>query len=382
MPANLSQEAKGKWTKVTQAKKPKDKLAALNEFLSAIPKHKGNERLRMQIKRKISDLKEELETKKHHTGKSVKRHVIERTGAAQVVMLGLTNAGKSSLMQQLTNARPAIGDYSYTTTEPVPGIMHYEDIAFQLIELPAFRFTEQGQRAAGILNGTDGLVILLDRANDIEEQLKYIAAELENIGITFTPPQSSVEIDPTGKGGAIIQLTGKLLDCTHEDVKRLLLQYGLKNVKIRLKGSVKFDDIEEAILESKKAYKPAIILINKSDLSVNYHQAVVKKVAPGVPLLEVSSKTGTGLKEVPQLLFKRLGIVRVYTKEPGVRANSDHPFTLRKDAKVSDLAKMIHTELLERFKYAKVWGASSRYPGERVGLTHELADKDIVEIHT
>ncbi len=382
MPANLSQEAKGKWNRVIQAKKPKEKLEALKGFLSAIPKHKGNERLRMQVKRKIAALKEETEIKKGHKTSGGKRKLIERSGAAQVALLGLTNVGKSSLMACLTNTKPTIMDYEYTTKTPFPGIMLYQDIQLQLIEIPALLFAEPKYYDIDQIMGADGLIILIDGTNDIKKQLVLILAKLDEMGISVFPPKASIEIDYNVKGGIVIQLYGKLLDCANEDIKKLLLQYGQKNAKIVLKGNIKFDDIEEAVLESKKIYKPSLILLNKSDLPRYYNIKTLNDITPNVPRMEISCENKLGLGEIPKTLIDQLGIIRVYTKEPGKKERSSPPFTLKRGAKISDLAKLIHSKLLDDFKYAKIWGPSSRYPGERVGLNHELADKDVVEIRT
>ena len=140
MPANLTEEAKTKWLQASQTRDPKEKLRLLQEFHSSIPKHKGNEKLRMQIKRKISTLKLEIEEKKSKKSRS-HSFKIEKTSAAIIALLGFPNSGKSTLLQFLTAANPIISDIPFTTQQPIIGSLQYEDIQFQLVELPSIPLT-------------------------------------------------------------------------------------------------------------------------------------------------------------------------------------------------------------------------------------------------
>ncbi|MCJ7768226.1 50S ribosome-binding GTPase, partial [Candidatus Bathyarchaeota archaeon] len=129
MPTNLPPEAKNKWEEVEATKNPREKLRLLEEFLSLVPRHKGTAKLCMNVKKKIKDLKKEMEEKKRkRAARSGPKIFIEKEGAAQIVLLGLTKSGKSSLLTALTNAKVEISSSPYTTREPVPGIMNYQDI--------------------------------------------------------------------------------------------------------------------------------------------------------------------------------------------------------------------------------------------------------------
>jgi hypothetical protein len=89
-----------------------------------------------------------------------------------------------------------------------------------------------------------------------------------------------------------------------------------------------------------------------------------------------------GLDELGRALFEILGVIRIYTKEPGMRVHSDHPFALRRGATVNDLAKNIHKEFVVNFLFAMVWAKRLRFSPKKVGLGFVLEDGDIVEIHT
>lgn len=388
MPANLPPEAKEKWLKVMEAKSLEEKIKALEEFISAVPKHKGTENLLYWARRRLRELREEQEErrKRRASGKGP-AFFIEKEGAAQIVLLGLTNVGKSLLLRRLTNANVEVADYPYTTRRPVPGMLQFEDIQFQLIEAPALMpgaadGVAWGTKVLGLARNADGIIIVLDAANKPLHQLKIILEELRKAHIHVIKPRGRVVIEK-GRGGSSIRvaLSGRLIDCTVNDIMNLLKSYRIYNALVKVYGEVTIDDVEKAIFGN-IAYKPTIILVNKMDLVERKIYEKIREVVPEtIPVLPVSAKTSEGLRVIGKTLFDVLEIIRVYTKQPNHEKPSEHPLILRRGATVYDVAKAIHSSFVENFKYAKIWGPSAKYPGERVGLDHEVMDKDIVEIH-
>ena len=388
MPANLPPEAKEKWLKVMEAKSLEEKIKALEEFISAVPKHKGTENLLYWARRRLRELREEQEErrKRKASGKGP-AFFIEKEGAAQIVLLGLTNVGKSLLLRRLTNANVEVADYPYTTRRPVPGMLQFEDIQFQLIEAPALMpgaadGVAWGTKVLGLARNADGIIIVLDAANKPLHQLRIILEELRKAHIHVIKPRGRVVIEK-GRGGSSIRvaLSGRLLDCTVNDIMNLLKSYRIYNALVKVYGEVTIDDVEKAIFGN-IAYKPTIILVNKMDLVERKIYEKIREVVPEtIPVLPVSAKTSEGLRVIGKTLFDVLEIIRVYTKQPNHEKPSEHPLILRRGATVYDVAKAIHSSFVENFKYAKIWGPSAKYPGERVGLDHEVMDKDIVEIH-
>ncbi|HIQ02890.1 MAG TPA: TGS domain-containing protein [Desulfurococcales archaeon] len=391
MVTNLPAEAKAKWVKVMEAKTPEEKLKALMEFLSAIPKHKGTENLVRQVRRQIAILRREIEEKKRTKRRGGgPKFFVEKEGAAQIVILGLTNSGKSTLISTLTNAKPVISDIPYTTQTPVVGMMPYEDIQFQLVEAPALiegasEGVAWGLKTIGLARNADAILILLDASNNPISQLKVILRELSNARILITKPKGRVEIERRSSGGIQIAIMGKLVNATLDDVRLLLHSYRIYHALVKIYGEVSLSDIEDAIYEN-AVYKPAVIVLNKIDLiDKNSIKALINRirgiVGTDIPVIAVSAIKGIGLKELGKILFEITGIIRVYTKQPNDDKPSDRPLILRKGATVLDAAKAIHSALYKRFKYARVWGPSAKYPGERVGGDHILMDRDILEIH-
>jgi ribosome-interacting GTPase 1 len=390
MPTNLPAEAKRKWAEVSAARNPREKIQLMQEFLSLVPKHKGTAKLCAQVKKQMAVLRREIEEKKHRrAGRGGPKFFIEKEGAAQIALLGLTNSGKSSLLRAVTNAKVEVSPAPYTTREPVPGIMNYEDIQFQIIEAPALMEGSADGKAWGLqtlalARNADGLILIIDLSQNPTSQLSTILGELEKARISVFKPRGRVEIEKKHMGvGLRIIVVGKLVDCTLKDVEELLKSYRVTDAIVKISGEVALDDVEDAVFES-TVYKPTIIIANKVDVedAENNLKLLESQIGGKLPLLAVSCEKRYGLEKLGEILFKALDIIRVYTKEPDERTRSEKPFILRKGATVYDLAKNIHSDFSERFSFAKVWSKRLVFSPQKVGATFTLEDGDVVEIHT
>jgi ribosome-interacting GTPase 1 len=388
LPANLTAEAKAKWNKAQQARTAKEKIQALQEFLSAIPKHKGNERLRAQTKRKIALLRAEIQIKhKRGSGRASER-TIQKAGAAQIAIIGLTKVGRSSLLAAVTAAKPAVASYPYTTKDSVPGMMRFEDLQFQLVELPALvpegdgRYIFQ-EGSADLVRNCDGLIVMVDLGAEPLEQLEMILAELARSQVSTAKLESNVSIVKTRSGGVQLLTAGRLVGCTRDQVVSLLSSYGITNAVVRTMGDITLDRMEDVLFEINLTYKPTVVMANKADLpnAAENSRRLLEKMNPRMQVLVASCLTRAGLSDLGSTLFRALDIVRVYTKEPNALSPSPDPFVVKRGTTVGELSRLIHIAMFRRFKYARVWGKSASYPGERVGIDHALSDGDAVEIH-
>lgn len=390
MPANLPAEAKRKWAEVSASRNLGIKLQLMQEFLSLVPKHKGTAKLCAQVKKQMAVLRREIEEEKRRkVGKGGLKFFIEKEGAAQIVILGLTNVGKSSFLTNVTNAKVEVSSSSYTTKEPVPGMFLYEDVQFQIVEAPALMEGAADGKAWGLqtlalARNADGLILMVDLTQDPCEQLSIVLGELEKTRISVGKPKMRVDIERKFMGAGLrIIIFGRLLDCTFKDVEELLRSYGLTDAIVKIFGEATLDEVEDAILEN-TAYKPAIIVANKID--ANGAEANLKLLKEYLsvqyPIIAVSCKTGRGLNEVGKALFNALDLIRVYTKEPSVKNPSHKPFVLKRGATIYDLARNIHSDFMENFAYAKVWAKRLVFSPQKVGAAFTLEDGDVVEIHT
>ena len=392
MPTNLPPEAKDRWAKVEATNDPKLKLKAYEDFLAAVPQHKGTMKLRGQIKKKMAIIRRDLDDKKKKgTGKSSggPKIYVEKDGAAQIAVLGMTNVGKSSLLASLTNAKVEVSPVPYTSHEPVPSIMNYKDIRFQLVEAPAMIEGSAdgklfGMATIGSARSADGVILMIDLSVDPIMQLDLLLEELEKSRVMLSKPKGHIDIDRKHSIMTLrIILVGKLIDCTMKDVENLLRSYKINDAIVKISGEVTLDEVEDAIFES-TIYKPALIIANKLDCPGA--QANLKllqsRVANKNPIIAISAEKKIGLDQVGEALFKTMDIIRIYTKEPGSKLPSTNPFTLKKGATIQELAKNIHGDFLKNFAFARVWAKRLPFSPQKAGLTFVLDDGDIVEMHT
>ncbi len=389
MPANLPPDARKKWAEVEGTRNPKDRIQRMEEFLSLVPKHKGTLKLRGQVKKQMSVLRKELEEKKRKkAGRTGPKLFIQKEGAAQVALVGLTGAGKSSLLTALTNAKVEVSPNPYTTKVPVPGILIFEDLQFQIIETPAIMDGSADGRAWGSVTlasarNADGLILMVDLSQDAVTQLSLVLSELEKARILTSRPRGRVEIERKFMGAGLrIILVGVLVDCSMRDVEHLLKSYRIADAVVKISGEVTLDDVEDSVFES-TIYKPAVVVANKVDLKGS--KEALKRLEAylnnRLPIVGISCEKRIGLANIGPTLFESLAIIRIYTKEPNRREYSKNPFILKKGATVYDLAKDIHSDFKRRFGFAKVWSDRLVFSPQKVGPTFALADGDIVEIH-
>lgn len=387
MPTNLPPQCKTLERKYLEAETLPEKIKALEEYHASIPKHKGTERLRAQIKRKLSKLRLELEERKRRRATvslASGRYSIKKEGAAQVVILGPTNSGKSSLLRALTNASPEISGHPFTTTEPIPGMATFEDIQIQLVEAPALHEGAGegkgwGVRTLSLARNADGLILIVDlSAGDPCAQLRMMLDALDGARIRVEESGARVEVERRDGGGIQLICHGRFLGEVDE-IRRFLTENGIANAVVRIWGEADLDEVALSLV-SGMTYKPAIVIANKIDFdgAETELEALRRGFGDMFEVIGASAETGAGLEEILGHIFEALNIVRIYTKRPGQRP-SRRPLIMRGETTVEDVAKAVHSQFFRDFKYARVWG-SSRYPGERVGLRYLLKDGDTVEI--
>jgi uncharacterized protein len=341
MPANLTPEYKAVEAVFRKARDPRERLEHLREMLRVIPKHKGTDHLQGDIKRRIKELSEELERPKKSGARGGPPLVIQPQGAAQIALLGPPNTGKSSLHARLTGSGAQAAPYPFTTQYPEPGMMPYEDIHFQLVDLPAISPEHPVPWLAGTLQTADGCLLVVDLGDPAcVEKIEVLHALMREKRVILTD-----RWEPTGEPA---------------------------------REAAEVDEDPFAL------WLPAMLLANRADLLADVStelRAFLELTGIRYPAFAVSATTGWNLGEIGSALFRQLGIVRVYTKVPGRPPDRNRPFTLRRGQTVDDVAWFVHKDVARSLKYARVWGKSG-FDGQHVGRDHPLADGDVVELHT
>jgi ribosome-interacting GTPase 1 len=383
MPANVTPEYLAAEEEYRQARSPKDRLKALEKMLSLIPKHKGTEKMQMQIKRRISKTKEEMETKARKSSHGPTFNV-KKEGAAQIALVGLPNSGKSSIVAQLTNADVAVDTYPFTTTIPTPGMMEYKDIQIQLVEIPAVIKDVSLGKGFGLqilsaIRAADAVALVIDLSEDPLTQMDTIVDELEKGGINLNEEPPQVEVVKKAEGG--IDIRGKHCFTGDEQVlKELLLAERIHNAIITFRSDTTMEQFQEA-LDDSVTFKPAIILATKGDIKNSKRNfALLKKYYSTYDIVPISAERQINLEHAKEAIYRSLNIIRVYTKTPGEEV-AYPPITMKPDSTIYDASGRIHKHFQKKFKYARIWGPSAKYEGQKVGSDHILQDGDIVEVH-
>jgi ribosome-interacting GTPase 1 len=333
MPANLTPQYLAAEQRFKDAVTTQEKIEALEEMMAVIPKHKGTEKMRADLRRRLAKLRNEVD-KKHGVSKASAMYSVQREGAGQVVLIGGANAGKSSLLARLTNATPEIGDYAYTTRLPQPGMMPYENVKIQLVDMPSFDPNFYEPWMSSIVRQADLAMLVADLGAD------------------------------------------ELLD----EIDGVLTI--LENSRIRLSG-------ERGSEQDLIACRRTLMAANKCDVPEALENLKILNEFFGsrFPILAVSAVSGEGLDRLRHTLFDAMDIVRIYTKIPGKRADlSSPPFVLKRGSTVLDAARAVHREFVHSLKFAKIWSSeksrhSVKHEGQMVERTHRLEDGDILELH-
>ncbi len=327
MPTNLPPEYYEAERKFKEAISPKAKAESLEELISTIPKHKGTDKLRAELRRKLSKLKSQSQSKKQK-GKYENHYHIEKEGAARIIVLGAANVGKSSLVAKLSHAHPEISENPYTTWAPSPGMADIEGIQLQFIDTPAIDRDYIEPEFLDLVKSADLIILMLDlQAYPIQQF------------------QKSIEI--------------------------------LESHRI-------FAAYKRNIIEDQRAtFIPFLTVTNKDDaesLDEDFEVLSELLAEEGWYLLPISVKTGRNIETMNKRIIKKLKLIRVYSKPPGEEADRGQPFVLREGSNIGDFARQVHKDFYDNLKSAKIWGTGV-HNGQLVSKDHVLIDEDIVELH-
>ena len=380
MPTNLPPEFISASNAYDEATTTPGKIKAVMYILSVIPKHKGTEKLRMVWKRKLARLRD-LEERVATTGKRFSISV-RKAGAAQVAVIGLPNAGKSALLNLLTNANTEVADYPFTTAMPAVAMMPYGRARVQLVEIPAvmedWRETENGRSFLGLVRNADMIVAVVDAINDPVGALELIVEELTDGGIITDRPAPPVRVE-VGSTGGIEILGEKYLEGDPAEIRQAFQARNIHCATVRIMGRASILDVER-VMDKRIQYQKLVVVVTKGDLSGSTEGfEALKKAFPHLTILPASPLKSEGMELVRDGVWDNLGLIRVYTKSPG-KKRVEKPITMSVDSTVRDVATRVHKDMVKRFTFARIWG-SARFPGQKVGLDHTVRDGDTIEVH-
>ncbi|MFW9991601.1 MAG: GTPase [Candidatus Odinarchaeota archaeon] len=244
---------------------------------------------------------------------------VPRSGDGRIALFGVSNAGKSSLMNAITNTDVKTGNFLHTTRTALAGTCEYENLKIQIVDLPGHLYKEDWdvtKQIVRVARTSDAILLVIDLSEDVKEQYNFLMEQLEDAKI---------------------------------------------------------------VVNGKSIHKLGVIA-TKGDLPGSKENFKQLKELTAVPVYPISIKNAESFENLKKNLFEVLEIIRVYTKPPGKKVNHSQPFVCPRGTTVGELAGNIHKDFLKLFRYAKVWGSSVDFSGQQVGLDHELNDSDVVEL--
>jgi len=327
MPANLTPQYLEAELKFKQAKTTPEKIKALEVMMAVIPKHKGTERLRGQLKSRMAKLKEELQ-RRPTVARAEQAYNIKREGAAQTVLLGLPNSGKSSLLSRITGASSEVADYPFTTQKPIPGMMKYENLQIQLVDTPPIQSDHIEPGFPNLIRNADALLLLVDLTEDPLSQMGILLKELNEMRIR-------------GVGKGPIPSTESGWVCLR-----------------------------------------ALVVGNKCDVknAMEEYRKLENRFENTFSVLPLSAREGMNLEELKKEVYELLNIIRVYTKVPGKDPDLTEPVILKRGSTIEDVALSVHKDFAAKLRYARVWG-SGKFDGQMVKRDYLVGEGDVIELH-
>lgn len=348
-------------------------IKKLEEEIKKTPYNKATEHHIGRLKAKLARLREELEKAKAKTART-QQFAIKKEGDATVVLVGFPSVGKSTLLNALTGAKSEVADYDFTTLKPIPGMLEYKGARIQIIDVPgliegASKGKGKGREVLAMVRNADMVLIIVDVFN--LHQIDIIKKELYEAGIRLDQKPPEVIIKKKDRGG--IKITSTVpLSLDERTIVEILKEYRIHNADVLIREDITMDRLIDAILGN-RVYIPSLTVVNKIDL---YWPEDLP-----ADVISISAEKRINLDLLVEKIYEKLEFIRIYLKPPGGKPDFDEPLIMCRGATVADVCKKLHRDMLESFRYAKVWGKSVKFNGQRVGLDHVLEDEDILTIY-
>ena len=348
-----------------------EQLLDIEKEIRETPYHKGTEHHIGMLRARISRLKDKLIEKSSKKGGGGGGYAVKKQGDATVILIGPPSAGKSTLINKLTNARSKVAPYAFTTVSVIPGMMVYKNSRIQILDVPgliegAEEGKGRGREVLSVARGADLIVLLTDTKR--VEAIERISKTLERNGIRINVSKPKVIIDKKLSGGITVH-TNIRQDLSKETIKQVAMELGIKNAEITINEKLTIERLIDSFSRN-RVYLPAISVINKADVLNNFQ----KEDKNNDKTIFISAEKNINLDKFKEEIWNTLGFMTIYLVRQDDQPSFDNPLIMRVGQRLSDVSQSIGTEFAQEKKRAKIWGTGAKFPGQEVSLSTHIQE--------
>lgn len=357
-----------------------EKIREMEEAMSKAKYNKATEHWFGLMKSQIAKLREKIEKKSAGKGGG-EGFFVKKSGDATVILVGFPSVGKSTLLNALTGAKSKTAAYEFTTLDCIPGTLKYKHAQIQILDVPgviegAAFGRGRGKEVLAMARNADLVMFVIDALHP--EHYSALQKEIYNVGIRTNQQKPDVKIVKTLRGGVNINSTVKLT-VNFDTLAAILKEFKIMNAGVVIRSNIDIDQFIDAI-EGNRKYVRSLVCISKADLLDSAERKQILQQLPNS--LFISAEKGEGVNELKEAVYKALDFVRVYLKEVNKKPDMEKPLILTRPATIKAVCEHIHRDFVRKFRFARVWGKSAKFPGQQFKtLEKELSDCDVVEIH-
>ncbi len=355
-----------------------DKISDIEEEIRKTPYNKATQHHIGKLKAKLAKLRERQQRGSGSRG-GPGGYGFRKSGDATVVLAGFPSVGKSTLLNALTNANSEIGAYDFTTVNVIPGALEYKGAKIQILDVPglisgASEGRGRGREVLSVVRSADLIIMLIDVFN--LHQLDVIEKELYIAGLRLNKSPPKVRIKKKDRGGMEINST---VDLSLDDatIKAVLNEYRIHNAEVVIREDITVDQLIDVAIGN-RVYVPALVVLNKIDLVTDDYLGEVSKSLKD--FVSISADKELNVENLKDAIFGLLDFIRIFMKPQGQEADLEDPLVVLSGSTVRDVCNSLHKDFTRKFRFARVWGGSAKFEGQKVGITHALKDGDILSI--
>jgi small GTP-binding protein len=360
-----------------------EKIKRIEEEIKKTQVNKATNHHLGLLRARLAKLQREMDEAKTRGGGSSVGYSVKKSGDGTVAIIGLPNVGKSTLLNQLTNSKSKVGAYKFTTLTVVPGVLMYKGASIQILDLPgiveeAATGRGLGKRVLSVARSADLIILMIDVFQPDVHPL--LIKELQGIGIRPDEEPPDVVIEKTKTGGVAVTYLVEMTKISVKLVKEILNIYKINNARVVIREDITTDQLIDVILGSRR-YTPTLTILNKVDLvNTGFISEIESRIK--CDFIPISADANLNIKALKDHIYNRLDFIRIYLRPKGGETDYVEPLVVKNGALVRDVCDKLHRDMKKEFRYAKIWGKSTKFRGQRVGLAHPLMDEDTLTLIT